>query len=148
MASVATTCISSPRRYVMSFRCRHGAGGSSTTLALTGLVLFPSVVGSFLFFSFFSRNIPVEMWSTNPQVIGQLSQVMEKENAIQTGGENDLRKCYLIHNKNEPDTQRTTNNNNKKQPILSTHERVPARGLCPPQPETQNHKRLYFCCEH
>jgi hypothetical protein len=73
---------------------------------------------------------------------------MEKENAIQTGGENDLRKCYLIHNKNEPDTQRTTNNNNKKQPILSTHERVPARGLCPPQPETQNHKRLYFCCEH
>ena len=88
------------------------------------------------------------MWSTNPQVIGQFSQVMEKENVIQTGGENHLRKCYLIHNKNEPDTQRTTTNNNKKQPILSTHERAPARGLCPPQPETQNHKRLYFCCEH
>ncbi len=52
--------------------------------ALTGFVLFPPSSGSFL--SFFSRNIPVEMWSTNPQVIGRLSQVMEKENAIQTGG--------------------------------------------------------------
>lgn len=81
--------------------------------ALTGLVLFPPSSGSFLF-SFFSRNIPVEMWSTNPQVIGRLSQVMAKENAIQTGGGKTIYET-LSHSQEEWATpaaqqQKTTKN--------------------------------------
>lgn len=95
--------------------------------ALTGLVLFPPSSGSFL--SFFSRNIPGEMWSTNPQVIGRLSQVMAKEkNAIQTGGGKTIYET-LSHSQEEWATPAAQQQ--KIQPIRSTHERVPARSPVP-----------------